>query len=149
MDYGFQYIIDNKGITTEAAYKYTASDGICVKTSLPFGATIKSFKDVPTNSMTALMTALVQQPVSVAVEADQDVFQLYGGGVMTKPCGTNLDHGVLAVGYGTLGSNDYWLVKNSWGADWGQKGYIMLGRGAQYGATGQCGIQMDASFPVV
>jgi C1A family cysteine protease len=95
------------------------------------------------------MTALVQQPVSVAVEADQDVFQLYGGGVMTKKCGTNLDHGVLAVGYGTLNNQDYWLVKNSWGADWGQKGYIMLGRGTQYGATGQCGIQMDPSFPVV
>jgi C1A family cysteine protease len=149
MDYGFQYIIDNKGLTTEAAYPYTATDGVCVKSGLPFGATIKSFKDVPTNSETALMTALVQQPVSVAVEADQDVFQLYGGGVMTKKCGTNLDHGVLAVGYGTLNNQDYWLVKNSWGADWGQKGYIMLGRGTQYGATGQCGIQMDPSFPVV
>ena len=149
MDYGFQYIIDNKGVTTEAAYPYTAQDGTCVAKGLPVAATLSGFKDVPTNSETALMTAIVQQPVSVAVEADQDVFQLYAGGVMTKACGTNLDHGVLAVGYGTVGGQDYWLVKNSWGADWGAKGYIMLGRGAKFGATGQCGIQMDPSYPVV
>jgi len=148
MDYGFQYIIDNKGITTEAAYPYKAQDGTCKSSGLSVAATIKSFKDVPTNSETALMTAIYQQPVSVAVEADQDVFQLYAGGVMTKKCGTNLDHGVLAVGYGTLGGKDYYLVKNSWGASWGDKGYIMLGRGAAYGAAGQCGIQMDPSYPV-
>jgi C1A family cysteine protease len=149
MDYGFQYIIDNKGITTEAAYPYTAQDGTCVKNGLPVAARLSSFKDVPTNSETALMTAVSLQPVSVAVEADQDVFQLYAGGVMTKPCGTNLDHGVLAVGYGTLGGEDFWLVKNSWGADWGVKGYIMLGRGTKFSAAGQCGIQMDPSYPVV
>lgn len=149
MDYGFQYIIDNKGVTTEAAYPYTAEDGSCVSKGLPVAARLSGFKDVPTNSETALMTAIVQQPVSVAVEADQDAFQLYAGGVMTKACGSNLDHGVLAVGYGTVGGQDYWLVKNSWGADWGAKGYIMLGRGTKFGATGQCGIQMDPSYPVV
>jgi len=149
MDYGFQYIIDNKGLTTEVAYPYKAVDGTCVSKGLPSAARISSFKDVPTNSETALMTAIAQQPVSVAVEADQDAFQLYGGGVMTKACGTNLDHGVLAVGYGTLNGQDYYLVKNSWGADWGVKGYIMLGRGSQFSTAGQCGIQMDPSFPVV
>jgi len=149
MDYGFQYIIDNKGVTTEKAYPYTASDGTCHSVGLPVAAKISGFKDVPANSETALMTAVSQQPVSVAVEADQDSFQLYGGGVMTKACGTNLDHGVLAVGYGTLGGQDFWLVKNSWGADWGVKGYIMLGRGTKFGGPGQCGIQMDPSYPVV
>jgi cathepsin L len=68
---------------------------------------------------------------------------------MTSSCGTNLDHGVLAVGYGTQSGLDYWKVKNSWGADWGMNGYILLGRGSQYGANGQCGIQMDPSYPVV
>lgn len=149
MDYAFQYIIDNKGITTAGAYPYNAADGTCLSKGLPVAARITSFKDVPTNSETALMAAIAQQPISVAVEADQDSFQLYAGGVMTKPCGTNLDHGVLAVGYGTLGGEDYYLVKNSWGADWGVKGYIMLGRGSKFSASGQCGIQMDPSYPVV
>jgi len=148
MDDGFQYIIDNKGIGSEASYPYTAKDGKCQK--VPSVVTITGFKDVPTNSETALMTALVQQPISVAVEADQSSFQFYSGGVMDKACGTNLDHGVLAVGYGTDNSTglDFWKVKNSWGESWGAKGYILLGRGAKFGAQGQCGIQMDPSFPV-
>jgi len=147
MDYGFQYIIKNKGIGSEASYPYTAKDGTCKK--VPSVATITGFKDVPTNSETALMTAIVQQPVSVAVEADQASFQQYAGGVMTKACGTNLDHGVTAVGYGTQGGDDYYQVKNSWGADWGLQGYILLARGAAAGnkPAGQCGIQMDPSYP--
>jgi len=146
MDYGFQYIIDNKGIGLESDYPYTAKDGTCKKVAA--AATIKSFADVPTNSETALMTAIVQQPISIAVEADQNSFQQYSGGVMTAACGTNLDHGVFVTGYGTQGGADYYNVKNSWGADWGSKGYIMLGRGPQFnGAKGQCGIQMDPSFP--
>lgn len=149
MDYAFQYIIDNKGITTEAAYPYTAADGTCQAKGKPVAATLSGFKDVTPNSETALLTAIVQQPVSVAVEADQSVFQFYSGGVMDSSCGTQLDHGVLAVGYGTTGGKDYYKVKNSWGADWGMKGYILLGRGATFNPSGQCGIQMDPSYPVV
>jgi len=68
-------------------------------------------------------------------------------GVMTAACGSNLDHGVLAVGYGTDAGQDYYKVKNSWGTSWGDKGYIRLGRGAKFGANGQCGILMDPSYP--
>ena len=149
MDQGFQYIIDNKGITTEAAYPYTASDGTCVAAGKPVAATLSGYKDVPANSEVALETAIVQQPVSVAVEADQNVFQFYSGGVMDSTCGTALDHGVLAVGYGVDTGKEYYKVKNSWGADWGEKGYIRLGRGAKFNPSGQCGIQMVASYPVV
>jgi C1A family cysteine protease len=149
MDYAFQYIIDNKGLTSESVYPYTATGpNTCVNGTVSYSK-ISAYKDVPANSETALMSAISVQPVSVAVEADQNSFQFYSGGVMTKACGTNLDHGVLAVGYGTVGGQDYYLVKNSWGADWGAKGYIMLGRGAAFGAAGQCGIQMAASYPVV
>jgi len=148
MDDAFQYIIDNKGITTEAAYPYTATDGTCASKGKPVAATITGFKDVPANSETALETAIVTQPVSVAVEADQSVFQFYSGGVMDSSCGTQLDHGVLAVGYGTDGGKEYYKVKNSWGADWGMKGYILLGRGATFNPSGQCGIQMMASYPL-
>jgi C1A family cysteine protease len=148
MDQAFQYVVSS-GLTTDAAYPYTATGpNTCKNTSRPV-VTLSGFKDVPQNSEVALMTAVVQQPVSVAVEADQSVFQFYSSGVMTKACGTSLDHGVLLVGYGTSNGQDYYKVKNSWGADWGDKGYILLGRGAQFGESGQCGIQMDASFPVV
>ena len=150
MDYAFQYIIDNKGITTETAYPYTATGpNTCEAKGKPVAATLSSFKDVPSNSEVALETAIVQQPVSVAVEADQSVFQFYSGGVMDSSCGTQLDHGVLAVGYGTDSGKEYYKVKNSWGADWGEKGYIRLGRGAKFNPVGQCGIQMQASYPVV
>lgn len=149
MDQGFQYIIDNKGITTEAAYPYTAADGTCQAAGKPVAATLSGYKDVAANSEIALETAIVQQPVSVAVEADQSVFQFYSGGVMDSTCGTALDHGVLAVGYGVDAGKEYYKVKNSWGADWGEKGYIRLGRGAKFNPSGQCGIQMVASYPVV
>ena len=150
MDYAFEYIIKNKGITTEAAYPYTATGpNTCVAAGKPIAATLSGYKDVPVNSETALETAIAQQPVSVAVEADQSVFQFYSGGVMDSACGTQLDHGVLAVGYGTLGGKEYYLVKNSWGASWGANGYILLGRGAKFNPSGQCGLQMAASYPVV
>jgi len=147
MDYAFEYIIKNKGITGETDYPYTAKDGTCAAAGKPVAATISGYKDVPVNSEVGLETAIVQQPVSVAVEADQSVFQYYTGGVMDSACGTQLDHGVLAVGYGTEGGKEYYKVKNSWGADWGAKGFILLARGAKFNPSGQCGIQMAASYP--
>ena len=150
MDQAFTYIIANKGITNETNYPYSATDGTCnvQKEKQPY-AVITSFTDVLPNSDEDLMSAIAQQPVSVAVEADQDSFQLYTSGVMTASCGTALDHGVLAVGYGSTGGNDYYKVKNSWGKDWGMNGFILLGRGPQYnGGSGQCGILMAASYPV-
>merc|ERR1712023_41948 len=91
----------------------------------------------------ALMQAVAQQPVSVAIEADRSVFQFYSGGVMdSSQCGTQLDHGVLVVGYGEDSGKKYWKVKNSWGASWGMNGYILLGR--QTGSKqGVCGIAMQ------
>jgi len=148
MDDAFAYVIANGGITSEALYPYTAVTGTC-KNPLPKSvASISSFTDVTPGSEVALETAIVQQPISVAVEADQAAWQAYTGGVVTANCGTNLDHGVLAVGYSTdANAGDYYLVKNSWGTAWGEKGYIRIGRGASYGANGLCGIQMDPSYP--
>ncbi len=146
MEQAFQFVIDNGGICTEDAYPYTAAQGTC-QTTCQAAATIDGFQDVPANSETALVTAISEQPVSVAIEADQSSFQFYSSGVMTAACGTQLDHGVLAAGYGTLSGQDYYYVKNSWGADWGANGFILLGRGESFGATGQCGIHMAASYP--
>jgi C1A family cysteine protease len=114
----FQYIISNKGITTEAAYPYTAQQGTC-KSGLTTAATITSFVDVTAGSETALLAAVNIGPVSIAIEADQQCFQFYAGGILSDPsCGTQLDHGVLVVGYGTENGVDFWIVKNSWGATW-------------------------------
>merc|ERR1711885_35351 len=77
-----------------------------------------------------------------AIEADRMAFQGYTGGVITgTSCGTQLDHGVLAVGYGTENGEDYFLVKNSWGASWGESGYVKIGQ------ANVCGITQQPSFP--
>jgi len=103
---------------------------------------------VEKNNEDALAAAVAQQPVSVAIEADQTDFQLYESGVFTARCGTKLDHGVLAVGYGTDSDSglDYWKVKNSWGESWGMDGYILLEKGGNLNnGAGQCGV---AAAPV-
>jgi len=146
MDSAFSWAKKNGGLCTEAAYPYTSGttkkSGTCNQTSCkkaeyaPIGYT-----DVAKKIDSAMMSALALGPVSIAIEADQSAFQLYKSGVFTGACGTNLDHGVLAVGYGTEGGKDFYLVKNSWGTSWGDKGYIKLGRGRSYNSgAGQCGM---------
>jgi len=89
-----------------------------------------------------MKAALAQQPVSVAIEADQMAFQAYTSGVISSGCGTRLDHGVLAVGYGTMNGVEYALVKNSWGASWGDEGYVRISMD-----NNSCGILNAASYP--
>merc|ERR1712000_172487 len=119
MDYAFSY------------YKSTA---------IPSGG-VTGYTDVSSSS-SALMSALNSNPVSVAVEADQSSFQRYSGGTITSGCGTNLDHGVLAVGYDS--SANYFLVKNSWGTSWGNNGYLQISTSGNV-----CGIHSEPSYPKV
>merc|ERR1719267_540910 len=148
MDNAFGWIKENGGLCSESSYPYTAQTGTCKSgcTNVPNSAP-STHTDVAKNEQ-ALMTAVAQQPASIAIEADQSGFQFYSGGVFTGNCGTNLDHGVLAVGYGTESGSDYWKVKNSWGATWGDQGYIMLQRGKSQNG-GQCGILLSASYPTL
>lgn len=160
MDSAFQWIADNGGICSEPSYPYVSGDtqttGKCQKCQTVANSGVKSFIDVEPNSDAAMMTILAERPVSIAIEADQRDFQLYTSGVFTGECGASLDHGVLAVGYGTMSGVDYYKVKNSWSATWGNNGYILLGRGTDpatkkpyNGGKGQCGILMEASYPVL
>jgi len=150
MDYAFQYIISNNGITGEDQYPYTAQDGTC-NTAVTAEATITSYTDVAQNSEADLIKAINVGPVSVAIEADQSCFQFYSSGVLVDTtCGTQLDHGVLAVGYDTTSKPAYYIVKNSWGSSWGMSGYINIGYQVQGTApNGECGIAMEPSYPVV
>jgi C1A family cysteine protease len=154
MDNAFNWIAKNNGLCLETEYPYvsgtTMAAGTC-KTSckLVAGSDILKHVDVDSTDL-GLMTALAQQPVSVAIEADEREFQLYKSGVLTAKCGTGLDHGVLVVGYGTEAGVDYYKIKNSWSTSWGENGFIRIGRGAQYnGGQGQCGVLLEASYPTV
>ena len=144
MDYAFKYIIENKGLDTEADYPYMMKNEACNSAKeKTVAATITSFTDVPANSEAQLMAALAKGPVSIAIEADQAGFQSYKSGVFSGPCGVKLDHGVLAVGY----TADAWIVKNSWGATWGDAGYIMLARNNNP-PSGTCGLLLQPSYPI-
>merc|ERR1719426_163456 len=138
-----------KGDVLENNYPYTGKTGTCTssKTTNP-AVKVGGFKDVASNNEAQLMAAVQQQPVSVAIEADQSGFQFYKSGVFGGTCGTKLDHGVLVVGYGTDSGKDYWKVKNSWGKTWGQDGYIMMAKDIS-SSKGQCGIAAQASYPVI
>jgi hypothetical protein len=143
MDNAFKYV-ESKGLCTESAYPYTGKDGTCKSSSCTAStdSKITSYKDV-THTENALGAAVDGQPISIAIEADQSGFQLYKSGVFCGVCGTNLDHGVLLVGYGTSSGTDYWKVKNSWGTSWGEQGYILMCRNKN-----ECGLSDQPSYPV-
>lgn len=151
MEGAFKFIIE-KGQCSNASYPYTSGvtqkSGSCQKCSAV--VKLSSCSDVKPNDHISLTAAVAQQPVSVAIEADTRYFQSYSGGILTSSsCGTNLDHGVLVVGYGTENGIDYYLVKNSWGTSWGEKGYVRITRSKSTNDQGICGIAMDPSFPTV
>jgi C1A family cysteine protease len=153
MDAAFGFA-EQTSICTEESYPYTSAGGT-VGACNPGGCTIgipvggvSGFKDVDANSEQAMMSAVSQQPVSIAVEADKAVFQSYRSGVLSGACGAQLDHGILCFGYGAeADGTKYWLIKNSWGSVWGLNGVGKLLRGK--GGEGECGILAQASYPVV
>jgi|Transcript_19983 cathepsin L len=154
MDNAFKFDEKSGGLCSETDYPYEARQGKVCKTDctdVP-GSIVKTFIDVPPGDEKALLSAIAMQPISIAIEASGFVFQFYKTGVITDDsCGrnANIDHGVLAVGYGTdlETQSPYFLVKNSWGDTWGSDGYVKLGRGSK-NQFGVCAILKMASFPV-
>ncbi|KAF7988185.1 hypothetical protein HCN44_007679 [Aphidius gifuensis] len=150
MDNAFEYIKDNRGIDNEKSYEYEARQGKCRYNKKSSVADDAGFVDIANNDEKQLMQAVATVgPISVAIDASHHSFQFYSQGVYDEPdCSTTeLDHGVLVVGYGTDSDTgkDYWLVKNSWGENWGEKGYIKMSRNK----NNQCGIASSASYPLV
>ncbi|KAF2078429.1 hypothetical protein CYY_000296 [Polysphondylium violaceum] len=179
MSFAFNYIIKNKGIDTEESYPYKGVDEKkCLYNVSNDGATISSFGNVTQGSELSLQTAVKNHgPVSVAIDASHNSFQLYTSGIYyeSKCSSTQLDHGVLVVGYGTMSktskirvnnrlskvvphqetqessssddttNNQYWIVKNSWGTTWGEQGYILMSKNRR----NNCGIASQASYPII
>jgi len=149
MDYAFQYIKVNMGIDTEASYPYHARDQKCAFDKKNVGANDSGFTDIKAQSEADLQAAIATVgPISVAIDANHASFQLYKSGVYNEAAcsSTQLDHGVLAVGYDTTSDKkDYYIVKNSWGKSWGNQGYIWMSRNKK----NQCGIATMSSYPLV
>ena len=146
MDNAFTYA-ENNAIELESEYPYKAYDGTCKAKNGK--VKVASFQDVTPNDPGQLKAAVAKGPVSIAIQADSYVFQGYSHGVMNDAsCGTQLDHGVAIVGYGEEKGQAYWLVRNSWGSGWGDKGYIKIANTGKKD-EGICGINMAASYPVI
>ncbi|KAL2467316.1 Senescence-specific cysteine protease SAG12 [Abeliophyllum distichum] len=149
VDNALKFILHNHGLTTESNYPYDGTDGTCnSQKEASRAAKITGYEDVTANDESALSKAVANHPVSVAINAGGMAFQFYTNGVFTGDSGTDLDHGVTAVGYGTSeDGTKYWLVKNSSGTSWGEEGYIRMERDIDAN-EGLCGIAIQASYPI-
>ncbi|KAK8808566.1 hypothetical protein WA158_008467 [Blastocystis sp. Blastoise] len=148
MTNAFTYMIHNGGICSEEEYPYQGIDQTCKDKQCSPVATIQKYADVQVNSGSSLVDILSKQPVSVAVDASSPEFQLYKSGTLnTDTCGTQLNHGVTAIGYNLEANPPYLIIRNSWGTEWGDHGYIHIKYESE--GAGMCGVNKMASYPIL
>ncbi|CAH1391942.1 unnamed protein product [Nezara viridula] len=150
MDYSFRYLEDVEGLESEDSYPYEGIDSTCRynKNKVVSGTKVRAYTDIKAYDDNALKAAVATVgPISIAVSAGNQHFMFYKGGVYNGDTCIPyyLDHGILLVGYGSEDGEDYWLVKNSWGAVWGEQGYMKLTRAKK----NACGISTKASYPIL
>ncbi|VVC34692.1 Cathepsin propeptide inhibitor domain (I29),Cysteine peptidase, asparagine active site,Cysteine [Cinara cedri] len=148
MNLAFKYIKTNKGLDTENSYPYKAKDDKCQYNPKSSSVRDMGFVNIPDNENSLMNAVGTIGPVSAAIDASSSKFQFYKNGVYYNfQCSsTLLDHAVLIVGYGNDSKHgDYWIVKNSWGTQWGKDGYVLMARNKK----NNCGIATSASYPVV
>lgn len=128
----YNWIMEMKGVPTEEEYgPYLGQDSYCHVNNVTLIAPIKGYVNVTSNDTDAFKLALIKHgPLSIAIDASPRTFSFYSHGIYYDETCKNgiddLDHAVLAVGYGTINQEDYWLVKNSWSTYWGNDGYILI-----------------------
>ncbi|KAK3431230.1 hypothetical protein EUGRSUZ_E02714, partial [Eucalyptus grandis] len=144
----YEYIAQNHGMTYESNYPYSGVEGTCGERAASIAvARLKGYEKIPM-SEDLLLQAVARQPVSVAIEGASPGFKQYSGGVFNGPCGETTNHAVAIVGYGkTPDGVDYWLLKNSWGETWGEKGYMRMLRNSGV-QGGLCGLLTQATLPI-
>jgi hypothetical protein len=148
----WKYIQAAGGLCTADAYPYTGvKAATCGAPACAPAARVRGYRTVQRGSQAALEYAVSLQPVVAPIQADSQAFMFYAGGVLDAPCGSAVNHAVVVVGYGgeAEGEGQYWVVKNSWGPAWGEAGYIRIARGPKWNPSGQCGVQTDATMPIV
>ncbi|CAN6300475.1 unnamed protein product [Urochloa humidicola] len=144
---GYRWVIENGGLTTEANYPYQARRNYCSRNkAAQHAARISDYVQVPAGEA-QLQQAVAQQPIAAAIEMGGSL-QFYSGGVFAGQCGTRMNHAITVVGYGADANTGlkYWLVKNSWGTSWGERGYLRIRR--DFTRSGLCGIALDLAYPV-
>jgi len=147
IDGTLNWVAQQGGLCAEDAYPYRARAGGCSAGACGARAATRGYGSVRGGDAAAFEAALRQTPFAVAVQAAGSAWQLYDSGVMGSPCGTALDHAVLLVGQGaTAGGEGFYKIRNSWGAGWGEAGYIRLARGAGFGPQGHCGVLSQGFF---
>ncbi|KAM9959334.1 hypothetical protein ACTFIR_000409 [Dictyostelium discoideum] len=146
----FQYVMEVGSLATESDYPYLMQNGLCKdRTVTPSGVSITGYVNVTSGSESALQNAIATAgPVAIAIDASVDDFRYYMSGVYNNPACKNglddLDHEVLAIGYGTYQGQDYFLVKNSWSTNWGMDGYVYMARND----NNLCGVSSQANYPI-
>ncbi|XP_075885330.1 cathepsin S, ortholog2, tandem duplicate 1 [Nelusetta ayraudi] len=146
MHKAFNYVANNGGIDSEASYPYVGRMQQCRYNPRDRAGNCSTYRWLPQGNENALKAAVATiGPISVAIDAKRPKFAFYHSGVYNDPnCSQRVNHAVLAVGYGTEGKLDYWLIKNSWGTQFGERGYVRMARNR----NDQCGIAMYACYPV-